>query len=138
MSRGIPRLMPVLAQLQSQMSNKHGVESEERLTCQTDCRALLEGGQGDEIVLAQGGIHHCGGLALIELRMHLAGEIVCETVEGEERWIGNESAETRSTGATDDGCVAFSDSQRGVVNEAEGRCGTLRQRPRTEQHNAGV
>ena len=57
MSTGIPRSVPVLGQLQSNMSNKQDVCSIERLTCQSDCRAFFEGGQGDEIVITHGGIH---------------------------------------------------------------------------------
>ena len=53
--------------------------------------------------------------------MHLAGEIIGETVEREEQWIGNESAETRLASATDGGCVALRDGQRGVANEPDGR-----------------
>ena len=68
--------------------------------------------------------------------MHLAGEIVGETVEGEEQWIGNESAETSRAGATDDGCVSLSDSQRGVANEAERCCRACSDSQGIEHNNA--
>ena len=129
MSTGIPRSVAALAQLQSNMSNTQEVNSIERLTCQSDCRAFVEGGKGDEIVFTQDGTHQSEGFALIHLRVHLTGEIFGKTVEGEERWIGDESAETLLTGPTHGGCVTLGDFQRGVVNEAEGRCGALRQSP---------
>ena len=101
------------------MSHKQGVCSLEGLTCRNDGRALLEGGQGEKIVFIAGGIHQSEGLVLIHLRMHLTGEILEETVEREERWIGHESAETRRASPVDGGCVALSDGQRGVANDAE-------------------
>ena len=54
--------------------------------------------------------------------MQFAGEIRSETVEREERWIGDESAETRLTRAIDGGSVALGHPQRNVANDAEGGC----------------
>ena len=137
MSTGIPRSVPALGQLQWNMSNKQDVCSIERLTCQSDCRAFLEGGKGDEIVFTQDGTHQSEGFVLIRFRMHLASEVLGETVEREERWIGDESAETSRASAVDGGGVALRDSQRGVVNEAEGGYGALRQSPLAKHCDTG-
>ena len=67
--------------------------------------------------------------------MHLTGEIVGETVEREERWIGHESAETRRASPVDGGSVALSDCQRGVANDAERRYGDSCQRPLAKHRN---
>ena len=61
--------------------------------------------------------------------MQFAGEIGSETVEREERWIGDESAETRLTRTIDGRSVALTYLQRNVVNDTEGGLCTPRHRP---------
>ena len=53
--------------------------------------------------------------------MQFAGEIRSETVERDERWIGDESAETRLTRTIDGGSVALGHLQRNVANDSIGR-----------------
>ena len=109
------------------------MDNRERLTCRHDRRALLVGRQGEEVVFTHGGIAQSKGFVLIHLGIHLAGEIAEKTVEGEERWIGDQGAETHLAGAMDGGRVALAYRQRNVPDDADRHCDTVGHSPLVHQ-----
>ena len=51
--------------------------------------------------------------------MKLTSDVLVETIEGEERWVGNESTCALVAGAIDDGCIGTADRERSILDITE-------------------